>query len=405
MDRAVQRRADQVVHAGVRDHEAPAAVLLDVEHSRDENARRSDDGAAGLDQDPEGKTREVWQHGSGVVLRGQRRLARAGHAESSADIERLEGEPFADESARERRELPRGFFEGRGLQDLTADVRLNSRHDEVLQAPRPAEDLARHSDVHSELVVLQAGRDVGMGLRVDVRIDAQGYPRGFPLPLSRGVNLLHLALRLHVEREEARGDPILDFLVRLAHTREDNPVRGETRLETGAQLPTRDDVRSRAQLCQETQDGQIRIGLGRVTDQMRDPGEGPVEAAEVLLDGRPAVDIDGRPRRARDLRERHAVTSQDSFFAEEPRHGGGRYISWVSSRALRTSEYRMRRGFAHGDETGGMGGARCHPDRSEGFALVRISRFGRSRFFVAEPVPTLNGAAVTMTKADSSLRS
>ena len=33
---------------------------------------------------------------------------------------------------------------------------------------------------------------------------------------------------------------------------------------------------------------------------------------------------------------------------------------------------------------------------------MTISRFDQSRFFVAEPVPTLNGAAVRMTKADSS---
>ncbi len=47
----------------------------------------------------------------------------------------------------------------------------------------------------------------------------------------------------------------------------------------------------------------------------------------------------------------------------------------------------------------------CHPERSEGSALVRISRFDWSRFFVAGPVPTLNGSSVAMTKADSSLRS
>jgi len=47
----------------------------------------------------------------------------------------------------------------------------------------------------------------------------------------------------------------------------------------------------------------------------------------------------------------------------------------------------------------------CHPERSEGSALVRISRFDRSRFFVAEPVPTFNDATATISKADSSLRS
>src|SRR6266540_2392484 len=41
----------------------------------------------------------------------------------------------------------------------------------------------------------------------------------------------------------------------------------------------------------------------------------------------------------------------------------------------------------------------CHPERSEGSAL---SDEGRS--FVAEPVPTLNGASVAMTKTARSAR-
>src|SRR5207245_2234776 len=111
--------------------------------------------------------------------------------------------------------------------DLAADVRLDSGHGEVLQAPRAAEDLTRHADVHSELVVLQAGRDVGMSLRVDVRIDTQGDPCLLPLPPGLRVDLLHLALRLRVEREKARGDTGPDLLLRLADPREDNPVRRE----------------------------------------------------------------------------------------------------------------------------------------------------------------------------------
>ena len=57
-----------------------------------------------------------------------------------------------------------------------------------------------------------------------------------------------------------------------------------------------------------------------------------------------------------------------------------------------------------GTQNSGLGSnVTCHPERSEGSAPVQMSR--PSRFFVAEPVPTLNCAVVTMAKADSSLRS
>ncbi len=179
-----------------------------------------------------------------------------------------------------------------------------------------------------------------MGLRVDVRIDSQRDAGRLPLPPGLGVDLLHLALRLRVEREEARGDAGADLLVRLADAREDDPVRREPRLEAGAQLSSRHDVRSRAERREELQNREVRVGLRRVADQMRDHGERAVERVELLLDRRPAVNVDRRPLAARDLGETHAVAGQLVFFTQEPRHDADDTL------------------FA------------CHPERSEGSALV-----------------------------------
>ena len=49
-------------------------------------------------------------------------------------------------------------------------------HVEVRQVPSPAIVLQGLLDIDAELVLLEPGGDVGMGLGVDVRVDPQGHP-------------------------------------------------------------------------------------------------------------------------------------------------------------------------------------------------------------------------------------
>ena len=60
------------------------------------------------------------------------------------------------------------------LHDLRADVAVQSDDLEPVAAAHRAAHLAHVADGDAELVALQAGRDVRVALRVDVRIDAHG---------------------------------------------------------------------------------------------------------------------------------------------------------------------------------------------------------------------------------------
>ena len=240
----VQRRPQEVVHPGVGDHERLAALLLDVEHARQQHARRAGDGAARLDQGAERPARERGEHGRGVGFRRHGRLA---DPDSSADVECFDRKAGRGQALRQARQVPRGLGERPGLQDLASDVRLNADHADAGKAAGLLEDRARPPDVHAELVLLQARRDVRMRLRVDVRVDPQGHSRRLAaLPRDR-VDLLDLPLGLGVEGEDPGRDARRDLVVRLAHAGEDDPFRRDPALQRRAQLAAGHDVGARAE--------------------------------------------------------------------------------------------------------------------------------------------------------------
>ncbi len=54
----IQRRPDEVVHPGIRDHEGLAPVALDIEHFGQQSTGLSDKEAAGFEQQADFQTRE-----------------------------------------------------------------------------------------------------------------------------------------------------------------------------------------------------------------------------------------------------------------------------------------------------------------------------------------------------------
>ena len=66
---------------------------------------------------------------------------------------------------------------GLGRRDLRADVHVDADHRDRLQPLRPLGQGQRAVDVHAELRLLLARRDVPVRLGVDVRVDPQGHRR------------------------------------------------------------------------------------------------------------------------------------------------------------------------------------------------------------------------------------
>jgi hypothetical protein len=75
-------------------------------------------------------------------------------------------------------------------------------------------------DVEAELRLRLAGGDVGVGLRIDVGVDAQRDVRGLTERAGSLVDEIQLALGLDVEGVDARFEREDDLLARLANAGE-----------------------------------------------------------------------------------------------------------------------------------------------------------------------------------------
>ena len=75
-----------------------------------------------------------------------------------------------------------GFGEGSDISDLGADMNADARNFEIRRCGSPGVESARTGDGYSELVLMQTGRDVGMGIGGHIRIHAKSDPRSLPKP-------------------------------------------------------------------------------------------------------------------------------------------------------------------------------------------------------------------------------
>ena len=198
---------------------------------------------------------------------------------------------------------------------------LHARHLDPGQGARAGQEGGGGRDVHPELVVAQARRDVGVRARVDVGVHAQGEGHARAAGGGQYGEAPDLVLALRVELADARLQAGRDLVVRLAHAGEHDPLRREARAQGGPQLEPGHDVRSRTQRGQEPQDGAGAVGLDRIADAMGHGRECGLVGVVGLRDGVAAVDVEGRAVRGGRLLEGGAVAGEGAVRADEAGHG------------------------------------------------------------------------------------
>ena len=95
----------------------------------------------------------------------------------------------------------------------------------------PFEGSRQLAQVDTELVFLHAGRDLGVRMRVDFRIDTEGDRSDLVLPCGQLLDHLQFGDRLDVKAENVVIQSQVDFPVRLTDAGEDDLVIRESRLE------------------------------------------------------------------------------------------------------------------------------------------------------------------------------
>ena len=145
----------------------------------------------------------------------------------------------------DRHELAQRFDKRRRLENLRPDVRLDSADLQMRQLCRLGINPENTVDPDAELVVALAGRNVFVGLGIDIRIDPQGHRRPLAQCPRHLVDEFQFRLGLHIEGINTLLEGIFDFLPRLAHPGKGTRARLPAGLEHAEKFPARHDVESR----------------------------------------------------------------------------------------------------------------------------------------------------------------
>ena len=129
-------------------------------------------------------------------------------------------------------------------------------------------------DGDAEFVVAQAGGDVGVGLGIDVGVDAQRDRRDVAADGGDGFDAVDFGQALDVEAFDAGFEGVADFVAAFA----DAGKHGFGRVAAGGnharQLAAGNDVEAAAQFGKMAQDAEVAVGFDGVADQRVKTGEG-----------------------------------------------------------------------------------------------------------------------------------
>src|ERR1700722_3428670 len=142
------------------------------------------------------------------------------------------------------------------LTDLGADVDADSCGVEPFRLGGVAVEGAGGVDVDAELVLAEAGGDVGVGFGEDVGVDAEGEAGGFAEGFGTGGEEVQLGLGFDVEEEDVGAEGGVDLPELLAYAGEDYFFEsGLVGFAYALEFAAGDDVEACSLLCQQAEDG------------------------------------------------------------------------------------------------------------------------------------------------------
>src|SRR5438067_371788 len=226
----VERGPNEIVHAGVHDHEFLLRGLLEITDAGEQDTGVAHEESTGLEQHPQADLAQRRDDRGGVVSdrQGQRHclgesiflrppIAAAtgergfvNNPDPAADTEKLERIlllQFLDQ----RRDFRDRFRKGRGICDLRADVHLDAANGKVRQPGGLLVDRGHVIQPDTEFVFAPPGGDVTMSSGIDVGIYPERDRRLDAFAPRNAIDPLQLRFALDVETQDAFGERILDF--------------------------------------------------------------------------------------------------------------------------------------------------------------------------------------------------
>ena len=193
-------------------------------------------------------------------------------------------------------------------------------HRQTVQSSQFGKELSGAIDRDAELVLALAGRDLGVGARVDVGVNAERADGAFAACAGEERQLVAFLLALDVELADAGVEPLDQLFMGLAHAGEHDFARRDASRQRARELAARHHIGAISLAAQHAQHRKVGIGLDR-KGQMR-----IVEAIQPLTEGarlsdeqRARINVDGGSHRLGDrgqgnvLGVHHAIAQGKGF--------------------------------------------------------------------------------------------
>lgn len=161
-------------------------------------------------------------------------------------------------------------------------MHLHPAHDEMRIVCHSLVGRGRLCERNSELVCGLAGGDLGVGVRVNVGIDAD-CNGGLHSKLSGDVvDAGHLGVALHVEGVDPMFEGEGDFLLGFTHTCKDALVDVSPGCQDPTQFAAADEIKGRPEIREQAQHRQRGVCLHRVADLQIEASERLRQAGEIV---------------------------------------------------------------------------------------------------------------------------
>src|SRR2546430_8565941 len=131
-----------------------------------------------------------------------------------------------------------------------------------------------------------------MRMRIDIGIDSQRDRHARLFRASDFVDVFELRFTLDVKTVNALVERILNFIARLADSREGALFRIGPGFDRAEKLAARNNVESGAGFSEQFQDCAVRVGFDRVANEMIERRESGVEASVVVENRARAIYIE-----------------------------------------------------------------------------------------------------------------
>ena len=212
------------------------------------------------------------------------------------------------------------FLKRGQIGQLRADMHINSHNLDPRQAGGMGIDLTRPADRDAELVVILAGRDLLVRLRIHVRVHPHGDRGHFAQPAGHRRQTLHLGLAFDVELPNTARQRQFHLFRRLADTGKHDPLARKTGGNRPAILAPRYHIDTGPKARHQPQNRLVRIGLHGIAHQMVQPLQGLVKQPVMPLQSRGRIDIKRRANLGCNLGQGHILGMQNAVLIQKMIH-------------------------------------------------------------------------------------